>query len=276
MNALQINGRRLCYQDCGTGFPVLFGHSYLWDHAMWAPQLSQRYRCLVPDLWGHGNSEGLPKMPYSVEELADDMAGLMTALQIEQYAVVGLSVGGMWAAHLALRDPEKIRALVLMDTYLGPEPEPMKARYFAMLDLAEKTGTFPLPLIEQILPMFFASRTLRAGAPLVTAFRNRLAAMPAAAMPSIVQLGRAIFGRESLEQQLPYIDAPTLIMVGREDLPRPVAEAERMAKRIPGAQLRIVENAGHISNLEEPDVVTGHLAEFLRNSTGEVVERTIR
>ena len=269
---LAINGRRVCYQDVGEGFPVLFGHSYLWDHAMWAPQvaqLSKMYRCIVPDLWGHGQSAALPKVPYSVEEVADDMAALLEALQIESYAVVGLSVGGMWAAHLALRDPDKVRALVLMDTFLGAEPENAKARYFAMLDLAEKSGSFPLPLIDQILPMFFSARTLRAGLPLVSAFQKTLVNLPAAAIPSIVQLGRAIFGRDSLEQQLPYIDVPTLIMVGREDLPRPVAEAERMARLIPGAQLRVIENAGHISNLEKPEVVIGHLAEFLRNAIDE-------
>ncbi|MDR5663958.1 alpha/beta fold hydrolase, partial [Burkholderia cenocepacia] len=95
-------------------FPVLLGHSYLWDATMWAPQidaLSRRYRVIVPDLWGHGASGALPDGTHTLDDLATQASALLDALEIEQCAVVGLSVGGMWGARLALREPQRVRSL---------------------------------------------------------------------------------------------------------------------------------------------------------------------
>ncbi|MFP3710763.1 alpha/beta fold hydrolase, partial [Paraburkholderia sp. SIMBA_009] len=92
-------------------------HSYLWDAAMWAPQidaLSSRYRVIVPDLWGHGASGPLPEGTQTLDDLAEHASALLDALEIDACAVVGLSVGGMWGARLALREPRRVRSLVLM------------------------------------------------------------------------------------------------------------------------------------------------------------------
>ena len=72
---MEIAGRRMAYLDEGQGPVLLFGHSYLWDSAMWAPQveaLKGSYRCIVPELWGHGDSDSLPEGPCSLETLARD------------------------------------------------------------------------------------------------------------------------------------------------------------------------------------------------------------
>jgi pimeloyl-ACP methyl ester carboxylesterase len=119
MPRIAIHGQDLHYLDCGAGFPVLFGGSYLWNAVMWAPQvegLSSRYRCIVPELWGHGKSGAIPEVPYSRSKLAGDMRGLVDALGLEQFAIVGLSVGGIWGIEMALACPARVRALVLMDT----------------------------------------------------------------------------------------------------------------------------------------------------------------
>jgi pimeloyl-ACP methyl ester carboxylesterase len=70
---MEIAGRRMAYQDEGQGPALLFGHSYLWDSAMWAPQieaLKEHYRCIVPELWGHGDSDVLPEGPCTLATLA--------------------------------------------------------------------------------------------------------------------------------------------------------------------------------------------------------------
>jgi pimeloyl-ACP methyl ester carboxylesterase len=71
MPSIAIHGQDLHYLDCGAGFPILFGGSYLWDAAVWAPQvegLSTRYRCIVPELWGYGKSGAIPEMPYAMSK----------------------------------------------------------------------------------------------------------------------------------------------------------------------------------------------------------------
>lgn len=267
MPTVTIKGQALHYEDHGNGFPILFGHSYLWDAAMWQPQvaaLASSYRCIVPELWGHGRSAAAPAILYSIEELADDMWTFTQALGLDQFAVVGLSVGGMWGAHLALDHPDAVTALVLMDTYLGPEPAVTHARYFGMLDVVEKNGGIPSPMLDAIVPLFFSPVTMQQKAEMVERFKANLLAFKAEQIPSIVALGRGIFSRVSQLKRLPAIDTPTLVMVGADDRSRPPHEAQEMATQIPGAALEVIADAGHISNLEQPDVVTAILTQFLQ------------
>lgn len=266
MPYVTIRGRRMFYEEHGSGFPVLFGHSYLWEAAMWEPQvqtLAQTYRCIVPELWGHGRSEPLPAIPTSLNALADDFWALTQALELQRFAVVGLSVGGMWATYLTLNHPEAVAALVIMDSHVGAEPPASQARFFQMLDMLEKAGVMPPPLAEACPPFFFAGLTFERQPELVQRFKNHLLALPAAQIPSIVALGRAIFGRASIMERLGEITAPTLVVVGEDDRSRPPHEAQAMAGQIPGARLAIIKEAGHICTQEQPAAVTALLADFL-------------
>ncbi|GCB05292.1 alpha/beta fold hydrolase [Ralstonia sp. SET104] len=264
-----IQGRTLHYQDRGTGFPVLLGHSYLWDAAMWAPQidaLSQPYRVIAPDLWGHGQSGPLPDGTRTLEDLAAQVSTLLDALDIEHCAVVGLSVGGMWGAQLALREPERVRSLVLMDTSLAAEPELTRTRYFQMLDTIETAGHIPPKLLDAIVPLFFQPDTdLTSEVP--AAFRHSLANLSESQLrQSIVPLGKVIFGRPDALATLAALKGDrTLLMCGEHDIARPPAETAEMA-RVIGCQYRLVPNAGHISNLENQTFVTQALLEWLNAS----------
>lgn len=267
MPTVTIKGQAMHYEDRGSGFPLLFGHSYLWNAAMWQPQvaaLAGAYRCIVPDLWGHGRSAAAPAIPYALEELADDMWMFTQALGLDQFAVVGLSVGGMWGAHLALDHPAAVAALVLMDTYLGPEPPVTQAHYFGMLDIVEQNGGIPAPMLDAIVPLFFAPVTMQQKPEMVEHFKADLLAFEAAQIPSIVALGRGIFARASQLTRLLTIHAPTLVIVGADDRSRPPHEAQEMAALIPGATLEVIADAGHISNLEQPEAVTAILTQFLQ------------
>lgn len=275
MSTITIKSRTIYYDDYGSGFPIVFGHSYLWDSAMWQPQvaaLSTTYRCIVPDLWGHGRSDSPPASPYSVEELAEDMWGFTQALGLEQFAVVGLSVGGMWAAHLALDHPEAVSALVLLDTYLGSEPAETYARYFGMLSTVEQAGAIPTPMQEAIVPLFFSPVTMQQAPDMISRFKANLSSFNAAQIPGIVGIGRGIFSRASQLDRLPQITAPTLIIVGADDKSRPPHEAQQMAEYIPGATLEVIADAGHVSNLEQPGQVTPLLARFLMKALTPTIE----
>jgi pimeloyl-ACP methyl ester carboxylesterase len=269
MPHITIHGQDLHYLDRGTGFPVLFGGSYLWDTAMWAPQieaLSSRYRCIAPDLWGHGKSGSIPEMPYSMSKLTGDIKSLVDALGLEQFAIVGLSVGGIWGIEMALDCPDRVRALVLMDSVAGTEPAATQALYFGMLDLMERVGAIPPPLAEQVVPIYFAPETLTGNPTLVEGFRRSLLEIGKDRLATIVALGRAIFSRPSLHERLGEIRCPTLVAVGRHDKPRPVHESQALATAIPGARLEIIEGAGHISSLEQPARVLALLESFLSST----------
>ena len=263
-----IDGQPLHYVDQGIGPVVLLGSSYLWDRNMWAPQieaLSQQYRVIVPELWGHGESGQLPAPTHSLDDLARQALALLDHLEIAQINLVGLSVGGMWGARLALQAPERINSLVLMDTYLGAEPEATRQYYFSLFKMIEDAGAIPEPLLDVIAPIFFRPDIDRESA-LYQDFRKSLLDFPRERLlNSIVPLGRLIFSREDVLEQLPHLDADTtLVMCGEQDQPRPPAESEDMAELI-GCALILIPDAGHISSRENPDFVNEALLTFLAN-----------
>jgi len=269
MPTCTISGQTLHYTQHGDGFPVLLGHGYLWDAAMWEPQiqaLSQQYQVIVPELWGHGQSDALPAGTHTVDDLADQMLILMDTLELAQCAVVGLSVGGMWGAEMAMRAPERVRSLVLLDTFMGAESQLARSRYFALLDAVEAAGQVTPALVEAIVPLFFRSGIdLQSALP--AAFAQRLAAMSAEQLrASIVPLGRLIFGRDDRLETLATLDpASTFLLGGEYDVPRPPEELWMMAEAI-GCDYELVPDAGHTASLENPAFVNAQLLGWLKRT----------
>ncbi|AOD16571.1 alpha/beta fold hydrolase [Xanthomonas fragariae] len=271
MPTCTIAGQTLHYMQHGQGFPVLLGHSYLWDAAMWEPQiqaLSPHYQVIVPELWGHGQSAALPADTRQVGDLAWQMLTFLDALELPQCAVVGLSVGGMWGAELALLAPERVRSLVLMDTFLGAEPQATRTRYFGLLDAIEAAGQVTPALIDAIVPIFFRPG-IDLNSALPSAFAQRLAAMSAEQLrASVVPLGRLIFGRDDRLEALSALDpARTFLLGGEYDIPRPPEELWMMAEVI-GCDYEPVPDAGHIAPLENPAFVNAQLLCWLQRTVG--------
>jgi len=198
--------------------------------------------------------------------MAEDMWELAKSLGLERFAVIGLSVGGMWGVHLALAHPEAVAALVLMDTYVGPEPQETATRYFGMMDIVEKAGGIPPQMMDALVPLFFSQATVQNKPDLINDFKARLAAITPERVPGVLAIGRGIFSRKSLLDRLGEIKAPTLIIVGEEDRSRPPHEARKMAELIPGARVEVLPEAGHISNLEQPERVNSLLLSFLQEN----------
>ncbi len=266
MSKLIVDNKELFYLDQGKGFTLLFGHIFLWDGTMWQPQiekLSAAYRCLNPDLWGHGCSALLNSSSYSLEQLADEMWNFLQALAINRFILIGSSVGGMWGVNLALKYPEAVAGLVLIGTYVGAEPEASRKRYLEMIAIAQKTQMIPEPLIEQILPLYFAPATMNYQPELIEQFRQRLSQLKGERLADILTIGRAIFKRKSVLDQLPNIKCPVLVVAGKDDLSRPPSESEEMVAKLENAKLELVPNAGHLTNLEQPEQVNDLLQNFL-------------
>lgn len=263
---LVIADRKLSYLDVGSGPVLLFGHSYLWDSAMWAPQiatLSAQYRCIVPELWGHGQSDLLPNNCKTLLDIADQMLELMDALEITHFSVVGQSVGAMWGAELVLKAPTRVKTLVMLNSFIGFEPEVTRAKYDGMLDMITAAKAIPAPLISAISPLFFANDAANNTPELVTGFEQSLASITAEQIPTIVKLGRMIFGRRDTMEYAEQLTLPCLIMAGVEDKARSVLESYLMSDAINGSQLVHIPAAGHISTLEQAEFINQHLADFL-------------
>ncbi len=262
----QLDGSSFGVTVIGSGPPVVLGPSFLWDAAMWAPQISAlagSYRVIVPDLWGHGGSGALPPDTATMRDLARQHLALLDRLGVERFTVVGLSVGGMWGAELALMAPERVRGLVLMGSSLAAEPQQSRDGYFAMLDIIGAHGSVPDPVLDTVVPLFF-SPTVGARHPaLPEIFRQALRDWsPERLKDSVAPLGRIIFGRRDLMPQLAGLSVPSLVMTGADDLAQPVARGQAMAEQI-GCPFVPIPEAGHISSLEAPDFVNRVLLGFL-------------
>lgn len=254
------------FSEKGCGYPVLMGHSYLFDSRMWQPQteiLSRHYRVITPDLWGHGASPELPADVKSVHDMARDHLQLMDMLGIDKFAIVGLSVGGMWGAELAAMAPNRVEALVMMDSYVGSELPEEKQKYIEMLDAVEASGSIRSPLLEYIVSRFFSATVPMAEKERLSYYLASLS--PSVLRNSIVPVGRMIFGRPDRMDILDRIHCPVLVAHGEDDLPRPLDEGREMAERL-GCRFVLIPGAGHISNIENPDFVNKMLSYFLEEN----------
>jgi len=263
---VDIAGSTLSVIDEGEGPAVLLGHGYLWDWRMWEYQierLKDRYRLIVPEMWGHGQSGPLPEGTTSNADIAAQMLSLLDRLEIDRAIVAGSSMGGMWGAHLAALAPDRIVGLALMNSYLGDEPAHNRAAYYAMLDAVEHEGLVNDAILANIVPLFFASTGRNAPQALEARLRDQVASYDADRLRrSIAPLGKVIFGREDALGLLDKLKMPALIVAGRDDRSRPAAESIIMADRL-GITAHIVDDCGHSATLEQPAIVTDLLASFL-------------
>lgn len=252
--------------DLNDGRPVvLLGHSYLWTHEMWREQLvslSQHFTCVIPDLPAHGQSGVIENKRYDIDSIAQLYWELMQNLNITKFAVVGLSVGGMWGTALALAHPDHVTHLAIMDSFVGEEPEITRAKYFALLEQCE-TGGFTDPMLKTLLPFFLTPETINNNLHLVEQFKKHLLDLPLTRRSHLCELGRHIFTRRCYLKDLSTLTMPVQIIVGEHDVPRPPSEAEQMTELCSTAKLSIIKNAAHISNAENPDEVNAVLLQFL-------------
>jgi pimeloyl-ACP methyl ester carboxylesterase len=256
--------------DSGEGETVVLAHGYLWDAEMWRPQieaLSRHYRVIAPNLWGHGDSGRLPQDTMDLRDIARQHLRLLDWLDVDRFALVGHSAGGMWAAELACLAPERVTALALLGTFAGPEPEENRERYCAMLDAVETVGAVPDYIVDAVLPHFFPPRLSTMTSDRPAKFRAKLAGWNRdRLLDTIVPLGRMIFGRRDTLTDLVRHTIPTLVMTGTDDTARPVHEGRRMAHAL-GCEFVELPDVGHMSTLDAPDAVNERLLAFLAKAS---------
>jgi 3-oxoadipate enol-lactonase len=242
------------------GAPVVaFSHSlaanlHLWDAQ--AAALAGRYRVLRYDIRGHGGSD-VPVPPYTLEQMADDLHGLLQALGITETHFVGLSMGGLIGMTLALRFPLAVQSLVLADTTAcyGPRMTPM---WDDRIRVAEAQGIEPL--LDRTMEAWFTP-PFRAQHPEVI---DRIRAMLRPTdVRGYVGAIRAI-GYVDLREAIGAIRCPTLILVGEDDKGTDITMANTMHDRIAGSELAVLPKAAHCSCVEAADAFTRALLGFLQ------------
>ena len=255
----------LRYVERGRGRPVILLHGFPLDRTMWddqAPVLAERFRVIVPDLRGHGETDA-PPGPYTMEQHAADVRALMDRLGIEQAALVGLSMGGYIMLSFLERYPERVWAAVLADTRPqadSPETRQVRADQ-ARLVQAEGLE----PFIDQQIPRMYAEATIRERPELVERYRQIVRRSRPRAVAAALD---GLAARPDRTPTLDQIRCPTLVIVGGEDVATPVADSELMARSIPNARLEIIPDVGHLSNIETPGRFNAVLIEFLEEAVG--------
>ena len=252
-------GVEIGYDDVGTGMPVAFIHGFPHNRTLWAPQVSalvDRARCIVPDLRGFGESSR--NGPFTIDRFADDVALLLRSLGIDRAVIAGLSMGGYVAMAFWRRHRRMVRAIVLADTRAGIDTEEGRGKRLALIDMARTRGSGAVA-DNQITGMI--GKTTREKQPALIDDVHRMLA--SASVDGIVGALEAMLGRDDSTTTLPTIDVPTLVVVGAEDVLTPPKEAELLQAAIRGSRLEVIEQAGHVSNLERPAAFNHVLTEFL-------------
>jgi pimeloyl-ACP methyl ester carboxylesterase len=250
---------RLSYTDEGAGEPIVLLHGYPFNRTMWRGQvaaLRERYRVITPDLRGLGATPMADTA--TMAEMARDVVALLDKLKIEKAVIGGLSMGGYVVLELARLFPERVSGLILADTRAQADTDELRAGRQAHAQAVLGGGM--AAIVDDFLPKMLAPRTFVAQPEIAAQVRAMiLATKPEGA--AAAQRGMA--QRRDHLAWLPQVSVPVLVLVGTEDAVTPPADAEAMHAALPDARLVVLEGAGHVSNLEQPDAFNTALFYFL-------------
>jgi 3-oxoadipate enol-lactonase len=254
----------VAWREAGDGPLVVFLGGLGTTRTGWDPQLvalADGYRCAAWDMPGYGLSPA-PAYALTFGLLADAVAGFIDALGATEAHVVGLSMGGQIAMHTALRHPNRVRSLALLDTspafgLNGTDPEQWKRLRLDALDAGETPTSIADPVLRSIM-----APGVSAGA--VAAAVSSMERISSPGLRAAIEL----LPSHDVRHRLAELRAPTLVLVGELDEETPLAYAEAIADGIRGASLQVIAGSGHISNLEAPEAVNAALRAHLEATEG--------
>ncbi|MCX6411681.1 MAG: alpha/beta fold hydrolase [Actinobacteria bacterium] len=258
MELQDVDGAPIAWRERGEGETVLFLHGLGmtrtgWDAVM--QPLAQDYRCVAWDMPGYGASS--PLEDFSLEAAADAAASLVAECGGTAH-VVGLSMGGMVALQLALRHPDVVRSLVLVDTSPafgldGTDPDEWQAARLAPLLAGAQIEVFAEPVLRRVM----------APDPDPAAVALAVQSMLRVPIAGLMQTIAALPAHD-VRARLREISAPTLVLVGELDEETPLAYAQALAEGIAGAELHVIPAAGHLTPFEAPLAVAALIGDHLQ------------
>lgn len=237
-----------------AGPPIVFVNSLGTDLRIWddvVPHLGE-YRLIRYDKRGHGLSDS-PEGPYTLADFGDDLAGLLDELEVEKVLVVGISIGGMIALEFAARYGERVRGLVLADT--APQvgtPSKWQERMDGVVEKGMER------MAREILPVWFRPSFEGLEPDVHRGHHNMLARMPAGGYAASC----AALRDGDLRTSIPQIDTQALVLNGDQDVATPPDEARMLADALPNARFAIIDEAGHLTCVEQPDDLADAIHRF--------------
>ena len=258
LQSVRVNGATIGYRAAGQGPALVLLHGFLCDSRCWRQQLvhlSALFRVVAWDAPGAGSSSDPPNT-FTTQSYVRCLSSFLDIIGIESAHVLGLSWGGILAQEFYRHSAERIRSLVLADTYAGWRgslPEPVwKQRLATCL---EDASAPPETVVAKLLPGMFSN----AASP---ELRDELAAIVSQFHPTGFRLMSLSSAEVDTRWLLSRVGVRTLVLWGSDDSRSPLSVAEQLHTLIPGAQLAIIPNAGHVSNMEQPDAFNDHVRRF--------------
>ncbi len=227
MKKIQVNNIMLAYERFGNGTPLMLIHGYPLDHTIWndtAPLLKNDFDLILPDLRGFGQSTTV-ETPYTLSDMADDLAGLLDHLKLEKVALAGHSMGGYVALAFAKKYPQRVSGLGLIASQAAADSPEGKAKRYQTAD--------EVSLIEK--------------------------QTPSAVMGAL----KAMAEREDLLSHLSSVTFPVTLIHGSADVLIPIERAQGIKVVFPSARLVEIQGAGHMPMMEFPDETVEGLRLFI-------------
>ncbi len=261
----QLDNGYLAYDQAGDGMPLLFIHGYPLSRKMWQPQvkaLQDIASVITVDLRGHGESYAF-EPPYSMDTLADDCYRLLSSLGTpDRIIVCGLSMGGYITFALYRKHPELFSGMILTSTRAAADSPEGKAGREVGIKTVHEHG---VPnIVDGMLPRAVSPVTQVTKPNLMETIREIMLETSANGVSGAL-LGMR--DRPDSTPMLPQITCPTLIIQGSDDQLIPVKEAEAMAGRIANSSLVVIPQAGHLPNLEQPEMFNQAVRDFIKSQS---------
>ncbi|HUJ95110.1 MAG TPA: alpha/beta fold hydrolase [Terriglobales bacterium] len=259
MNRIRSADAEIAYEVLGDGPAVVLLHAFPANHAMWLPAaqaLITKYRVILPDLRGHGDS-GVGEGPATMEKHAADLIRVLSDAGVDRAIFVGISIGGYILFEFWRRHRERIRALVLCDT--KAQADTAEARGGRLQAAADVIARGVEPFLESNIPRLIGKTTRETRPDLVDAALRMMRKM---SPEDIALVQRGMAERPDSTPTLKTINVPTLLVTGDEDVLTGTPEAEFMRQNISGSELKVIPKAGHYSPWEQPELVGSLLRGF--------------
>lgn len=260
MERISSGDAEICFDIAGSGPPVILLHPFPVCREFWSPAsefLSSRYRLIMPDLRGHGDS-GVGEGIATMAKHAGDVARVMTAAGVDRAPIVGVSIGGYVIFEFWRQFRERVSALVLCNTKAAADSAEARAGRLQAAEDVLKKGTEAF--FEGMLPKVLAETTRRTRPDLVD---GALRMMRKMSPEDVAGVQRGMADRPDSISTAQIINVSTLIITGDEDTATGVPEAEVMKQNIRGGEMKVVAKAGHYSPWEQPQEVGRLLRQFL-------------
>lgn len=253
------------YDIQGNGPAVVCSHGFMMDRTMFRPQmesLATDFRVAAYDSRAR-TSRGLGR--YDLYDLADDCVDLIDHLRIRRCVLVGMSMGGWMALRFALKYPDRLDGLVLIDSSAGVDDNVRRNDFAGRFEALRGKNTLPADYADWVVAQMFGAWTKENNAGLVDAWYQKFLKLSGDA---VYWEAESWLDRDDMSHKVSTIQLPTLVLHGAQDTAEALSEVQPMIDAMPNAELVVIENAGHTSNLEQPVSTNDAIRRFLKSIYG--------